>query len=713
MKRYISLSSTTTLTILILTILTALGITLFSWIIQRQESFNLQSRAQDITNPSQPHTSKFFSSDLLIKINKQMRNSIKGYNPADTGIPELNQIFQQNRVRNFQHISSESQNSQTDTELFGWYKVTLEGEPSVIEGSYNHANGNLSTKDLKGKQLQSLIAQLKQSPFIEEVEPNFQIQTSVIPNDPFYSSSGSWGQNFQDMWGLRRIHPEQAWDQTTGLSSIIVADIDTGVDRNHEDLQGNIWTNSGEIPNNGLDDDHNGYIDDYYGWNFVSNNNNPIDDQGHGTHTAGTIAATGNNALGVVGVNWTSKIMALKFLDSTGNGSDVDAAHALQYAADKGAKVSSNSWGCFCQSLLLDDAFKYEHDHGMVAVVAAGNSTLDALDFSPASSDYVLTISATDTTDSRATFSNFGPKIDVAAPGVDILSLRAAGTDIYGDASHFVPSNSSARYYRASGTSMATPHVAGLAALLLAKKPSLTNEEVRQTIRQGADDVGQQGKDPDYGFGIINTTSTLNRSTTTVLAPFISSPRSRTGFSSASNVQIMGGVPGPNFARYKVELGNSRSPNQWTLLTNSTTQVTNGILATANFSNLSGAYYTIRLTATDTSGKDYQFQVFDIKSNIDYSPPTITVSNPANNSVLPATGSIRISASAKDASRVDYISIYFDNRLIISCGGGSSCTIRNFNVTGLAPGNHVITVESRDLAPLPNIGYVYVNVIKR
>src|SRR5439155_22463034 len=176
------------------------------------------------------------------------------------------------------------------------------------------------------------------------------------------------------------------------------------VDRTHPDLAANMWTNPCEICGDGIDNDGNGLVDDCNGWNWVANNNNPMDDNGHGTHTVGTIAGAGNNGQGVVGVNWTSKVMALKFLDSTGSGALSNGIKALQYAADKGARVASNSWGCQCQSQSVDDGVQYAHDRGVVVAVAAGNSNIDAYDFSPASADGAITVAASDYNDAKASF---------------------------------------------------------------------------------------------------------------------------------------------------------------------------------------------------------------------------------------------------------------------------------------------------------------------
>lgn len=234
-------------------------------------------------------------------------------------------------------------------------------------------------KSKRGESTEALLKRYKANPNVEYAEPNGLFHVQLAPNDP----------RFSELYGLNNtgqtggavdadIDAPEAWDIQTGSNGVVVADIDTGVDYNHPDLAANMWTNPGEIPGNGIDDDGNGYIDDARGWNFVSNNNNPFDDFGHGTHTVGTIAAVGNNGVGVVGVTWRAKIMSVKFLDAGGSGSFANAALAIIYAANMGAKLSSNSWGCGpnagCFSQVVEDAIAYANSKGSLFVVAAGNA---------------------------------------------------------------------------------------------------------------------------------------------------------------------------------------------------------------------------------------------------------------------------------------------------------------------------------------------------
>ena len=308
--------------------------------------------------------------------------------------------------------------------------------------------------------------------WIEYAEPNYIYHVVDVPDDP----------EFARLWGLYNggqtggtkgadVHALEAWMAGyTGSQSAVVAVLDTGIDYNHPDLAANIWVNTGEIPGNGKDDDGDGYIDDVRGWDFVNNDNDPMDDYGHGTHVSGTIAGAGNNGLGVAGVNWRLKLMPLKWIDATGNGTSANAIKAINYAAAKKVRITSNSWGGFAKSKAMQDAIK---NSGALFVAAAGNSGSSALTYPGAYSldmTNVLTVAATDHDDLLADFSNFGSWVHLAAPGVDVYSTFP-GAD----------------YATMSGTSMATPHVAGAAALVLAYNPTLTNLDLKNRLLQTVD----------------------------------------------------------------------------------------------------------------------------------------------------------------------------------------------------------------------------------
>ncbi|MCB0345568.1 MAG: S8 family serine peptidase, partial [Bdellovibrionales bacterium] len=312
--------------------------------------------------------------------------------------------------------------------------------------------------------------QLLASGNVDYIEPNYIVHSSATPNDP--SMSQLWGMHSAND---NDIDAPEAWNLETGSAEVVVGIIDTGIDYSHPDLVANMWHNPNEIPGNGIDDDANGVIDDVYGYNAYADNGNPFDDNGHGTHCAGTIGGVGNNGVGVAGVNWNVKLMAIKFLSSGGSGSIDDAVDAVEYAiqmknAGVNLKVLSNSWGGGGYSNALSEAISAARDEGILFVAAAGNSSADN-DTSPTypsgyEHDNIVSVAAVDQDGNLASFSNYGLNtVDVAAPGVGIYSTY--------------PGN---QYKVLSGTSMATPHVSGIAALVAAYEPGLTVNQLRSRV---------------------------------------------------------------------------------------------------------------------------------------------------------------------------------------------------------------------------------------
>ena len=472
------------------------------------------------------------------------------------------------------------------------------------------------------------LAALQSDPEVEYAEEDKIISVKLTPNDPYFSSSGSWGQAYYDLWGLHTINASLAWDASTG-AGIVVAVVDTGIDYNHPDIGANVWMNKNEIAGNGTDDDGNGYIDDVRGWNFVANTNDPLDDNGHGTHVAGTIAAIGNNGLGIIGVAWQARVMALKALDSTGSGPDSILAPAILYAANNGADVINASWGSAGPSQTIADAVDYAYNMGAVFVAAAGNGNDNANNYYPANLWDVITVAASDPTDALASFSNWGDKIDVAAPGVDILSLRAAGTSMG------APLNDA--YTRADGTSMAAPHVSGLAALILAAHPEYSNEEVRQAIRVSADNLGQPGFDMNFGYGRIDASAAV--AVTGALEAKISGPTGSTTAQSA--VTISGIARGTGFASYRLEYGldpgPGLQPTAWTTLQTGTGPVSGTLGAFDPTAVLDGTY-TIRLTAYNTAGQAFSDRIEVVADSVNISSPAPAPVLPAATTFKPGAG---------------------------------------------------------------------------
>jgi subtilisin family serine protease len=462
--------------------------------------------------------------------------------------------------------------------------------------------------------LPQILAGLRADSGVESAEQEHLYSANLTTNDPYLSSSGSWGQPYPDLWGIQKVDAPAAWNTNTG-AGVIVAVVDTGIDYNHPDIASNVWINKGEIPNNGIDDDHNGYIDDVRGWDFIGatytdpqQSNNPIDGNGHGTHVAGTIAAVGNNGIGVVGVAWNAQVMAVKGLDNSGTGIDSTLGPAILYAANNGADIISASWGSTSYSATIADAITYAYDLGAVIVVAAGNNSEDALNFYPAALPNVITVAASDPYDNLASFSNYGSKIDVAAPGVDILSLQAAGTALGAVVSP--------GYMRLSGTSMATPHVSGLAALILSQNATYSNEDVRQVLRVSATDVGPPGYDLSFGYGRINAQAAL--AVTGVLEAKITSPTD--GATAQGVITISGLALGTNFSHYVLEYGAGTLPTTWTTIQTSTTP-TSGTLGVLNSSSLTNITSVLRLTVYNTSGQAFVDRVQFVSQTVAIQSP--------------------------------------------------------------------------------------------
>ncbi len=397
-------------------------------------------------------------------------------------------------------------------------------------------------------------------PDVEYAKPDYQFHVDLTPNDPFFGSHGSWGQPYDDLWGLKITNAPTAWDTATG-TGIVVGIIDTGVDRTHPDLAANVWTNAGEVPNNGIDDDGNGFVDDVYGWDFVDNDNTPTDQFGHGTHVAGTVAAAGNNGIGVIGMGWGARVMNVRGLDANGYGYESDLGRAILYAAQNGADVLNNSWGGFSFNLALGDpspirdAVQTAVSLGVVVVASAGNNA-GSVDYTePAGYPETIAVGATDAYDSVASFSNYGQALSVSAPGVFVLSTRASGPHPIDQYGTVVQSG----YLVVSGTSMAAPHVSGLSALLLSLFPTLTPDEVRWHLELSANQIGYPGYEgqpwnPHTGWGRVDA------------ARVFDVPPVTTRLRGSADVHVYAGDVMADVAAADVKF-TTRDPVAWTLST--------------------------------------------------------------------------------------------------------------------------------------------------
>lgn len=434
---------------------------------------------------------------------------------------------------------------------------------------------------------------------------------AVTPNDPYFVSTGAWGQSFADQWALPKIgflpkgSGKSAWDLETGEGKpVVVAVLDSGLDYFHPDLRASsIWRNPKPAKTG---EDKNGYVNDLVGWDFVHNSNNPWDDDGHGTFVAGLVAATANNGKGMAGINWDAQIMPLKIMNVFGKGRAFHVARAIMYAADHGAKVINLSLEADQLSQTDQLAIDYAYGKGALIVVAAGNQGMDTEGHGPAGMQHVLTIAALDSNDKRAGFSNWGKHVKLAAPGVDILSLRARRTDFplvsgvadYKATQAFI--GPQAQLMHASGTSFSAPLVSAVASLIWAKYPNLTNVQVERMLIESADDVEEPGWDNFTGAGRLNAVAALKADPNYFLTAKVSqvTPVKVDG---KTAIQVSGTAVGSQLKSYELQLGQGDKPLSWkTVLKVDGTSVDDGVLGTFPVKEITAkGKWLVRLVAQD------------------------------------------------------------------------------------------------------------------
>ena len=373
--------------------------------------------------------------------------------------------------------------------------------PSAVVIEAEIAPGSFAVRVPIGAE-QRYLARLADLPGVAYVQLDHRVAAQALPDDP----------QIPEQWNMARIGMPAAWDVITDTAALVIATLDSGVKRDHPDLQGQLWHNIAEIPNNDRDDDQNGFVDDRDGWHFYhvvsggqltpGQNADVEDDNGHGTHVAGVIAAAGNNAIGVAGIAWHTRLMPVRVLDSDGLGWESDIIQGLSYATANGARVINMSLGLSEASPALAAAVAQAARQGVLLVAAAGNNGGAVL--YPAAYPTVLSVGASDQADRRASFSAQGARLDLLAPGVDILSTWNG-----------VP------YVLRSGTSMAAPHVAGVAALLMAHMPGLSVAQVRTCLLRSATDLGAPGWDAQTGWGRLNAAHALQGCPPSIYLPIM------------------------------------------------------------------------------------------------------------------------------------------------------------------------------------------------
>ncbi|MBI3872472.1 MAG: S8 family serine peptidase [candidate division Zixibacteria bacterium] len=495
-----------------------------------------------------------------------------------------------------------------------------------------------------------LVRRLSDLPWVEYAEVDHKVELHQLPDDPLVARQWDLENTGQPYWSILGV-PGDSNDvliERTGTpgadirfgpvyrhagrrDTILVGVVDTGIDTGHVDLRDHVWRNPGEIPDNGLDDDHDGFVDDVNGWDFSGDiaatpldlvpDNDVSDFLGHGTHVSGTIAATSDNGIGMAGIADQARIVGIKMFP---NSYLSVSAQAIYYAVARGVRVINMSWGGDFPSRALEDALEYAHARGVVLVASMGNSGRDQL-FYPAAYPQTIGVGSSTARDLLSRFSTYNDFVDVIAPGQDILSLRAAGTDLYADVGEPNVHVIDQYYLNASGTSMSAPHVTGAAAVLLSLAPGLSNERVRQILRATAIDIvdpygdGQNlpGFDRYTGAGRID----LAAAVASLPDLFVRVTWPLPGLWIGGEVVIRGSAIGGSFTHYNVLVapGYIEHATEWTTITSSANPVETAILALWPTAGLEGPF-TIRLDA----GPD---ALIDVPVNL-VQAPTAQINSP-------------------------------------------------------------------------------------
>ncbi|MBI2593103.1 S8 family serine peptidase, partial [Candidatus Daviesbacteria bacterium] len=580
--------------------------------------------ASDSANKSFSDLDLIISNELLVKFKPDTSSNIrsKPSRPGNrTGVESIDKIAQKDNFSKIEPVFGSSETKQPTSisrpqqaqvsaaELEKWYKITLSIPGTKLMKSSKDIKDRLSLSNPYFQKLLASYKALRNNPEVERVEFNtIKHASEILPNDYYYSSAGD------ELWGLKKINVGAAWDRTLGSKLVVVAIVDTGIDYGHADLAENIWVNSKETPGNRIDDDDNGYVDDIRGWNFAGRNDNPDDDHGHGTHVAGTVGAVGSNDTDsssdtgkrIVGVNQTVSLMPLKVLDSSGSGYDSDIAKAITYAANNGASVINMSLGGPGESQLLTDAMFYAYNLKVVNVVAAGNESQDAINVSPARSPYVITVASINDSDKPSCFTNFGIKIDVAAPGGDSTRCSGNGKNILSArAAKGIPSlpKLGCCYTLLQGTSMATPHVAGVVGLIKALHPDYSVEETRQILRISADDPITPDWNFNIGYGRLNAFKAVSINDPPPVAKIKSPINGNTFYKNNAIVPVKAEISGRNSnLEWKLEYGLGKEPKNWVQVLTGRNTGLNETLADLNLGNLASGEITLRVTINTPQG---------------------------------------------------------------------------------------------------------------
>ncbi|MCH7557632.1 MAG: S8 family serine peptidase [Planctomycetes bacterium] len=490
------------------------------------------------------------------------------------------------------HKRLENQNTPQSQKL-GRFSIASAGETTAPAQRLRNAELSRFYLLRTAEDVRTICAQLKKDPEVEYAQPNYIYHSCVDPNDP----------EFPDQYAHQLIQMSDAWDISTGSHDVVVAVLDTGVDVNHPDLKDNIWVNKNEIPNNGLDDDENGYIDDIHGWNFGDDNNDVTPEgidwwgiNGHGTQVSGVIAAVGNNGEGVSGINWHCSIMALRLsLEFT----SAEVAAALDYAAANGAHVLNMSFGADefgpDGDPIVKEAIDNAFAQGVLLSASAGNDDTTKPNY-PAAYYNVMAVASTNGEDIKTGHSSFGTWVDITAPGTDIVT-----TDLNG------------KYIATAGTSFSSPYVAAVGALVLAHRPELTHVEVRAILENTTDPVYYGNIDPIQGYigtGRVNAYQALMAADQRHPLGEIVEPRQEQIFApDVNSIPMLLFVHGDSYRLEYTQYGN----NDWILIDENSAPIDPNGLVHLSFTNPGAGVFELRLSVTTEGSTHTDRKTFGLK----------------------------------------------------------------------------------------------------
>jgi thermitase len=492
----------------------------------------------------------------------------------------------------------------------------------------------------------TVIAALSHNPNVEFAERNFIADAVLTPNDTYYAGY---------QWHLPKIQAPSAWDITTGSATPLIGVVDTGVYAGHADLAGKIVA----------------------GYDFVNNDNDPSDDAGHGTEVSGTAAAIGNNGMGVAGVAWANRVLAVKVLDSTGSGSYSAIVNGITYAADHGARVINLSLGGPSSSSSLQSAINYAWSKNIVIVAAAGNGGNSTPEF-PAACSNVVAVSATDSNDALASFSSYGSDVSLSAPGVNIATTTMDGG-----------------YGSVSGTSFSSPIVSGVIALMASVNPQLSNAQLVDLLKKNTDDLGASGYDTYFGYGRVNayksvaaaragvTTADTVAPSTSVTAPAAGSTVSGTVALTASATDNIGVTKIEGYVDGQ-------------LIGSSATAPASFAWNTAGYANGTHSLQSIAYDAAGNVGKSavVSVTVQNAAVTTDTTPPTVQITSPVSGSVV--SGNQKIYVTATDNQQVAEVDLYIDGQRFAT--STSATPVFTWNTRKAAHGQHTLQAVAYDAA---------------